>query len=206
MVQLMTSDQMIAIAEGIGIHLEDAPTSIANLYAWTDPDRHVLYVGKASSKRRHDEEQRWRSLDNRSEIVSGFVALLAENDAQPHPLRYDPADFDPAPLTRHVGTEGWEGKAIDTVLERCRRQDGAPTVEEVEQILVRLHVRTGRLIGNSQFASQWETPIGSFTDTVAALAADAARSTGILPARTIVATEGIEAAESGGVRDSQPAQ
>lgn len=204
MVQLMTSDEMIAIAQGIGIHLEDAPTNAANLYAWTDPDQHVLYVGKASSKRRHDEEMRWKSLDYTSEIVSGFVALLAENDARQRPLRYDPSTFDPAPLAQHVAAEGWKGKAIDTVLERCRRQDGAPTVEEVEQILVRLHVRTGRLIGNSQYASQWETPIGSFTDTVAVLAADTARSTGILPARTVVATQGIDASESDGAPDSQP--
>ena len=202
----MTIDQMIAIAAGAGIRLEDAPPETANLYAWTDPELHILYVGKASSKRRLDEEGRWKSRDHTNEIVSGFVALLAENDAQPHPLRYDPAAFSPASLTRHVRAEGWEGKAIDTVLERCQRQDGAQTVEEVEQILVRLHVRTGRLIGNSQYASQWETPIGSFTDTVAALAADAARSAGILPARTVVATKGIDAVESGGAPDLQSPQ
>ena len=207
MVQLMTTDQMIAIADGVGIDLADAPLETANLYTWTDPDRRVLYVGKATSRKRHDDEMRWKTdLDHTSQIVSGFVALLVENDAERRTLRYDPATFDPAPLVRHAEAEGWQGAAIDRVLDRCRREDGAPTVEEVEEILVRLHVRTGRLIGNSQFASQWETPIGSFTDTVAVLAADAARSNGILPARTTVATEGVDAVETDGTHESPQAR
>lgn len=206
MAQLMTIDQMTAIAAGAGIHLEYAPPEAANLYAWSDPDQHVLYVGKASSRRRHDDEQRWKNLDHTNRIVSGIAALLSENDAQPHHFRYGPAAFDPAVLAQHVKAEGWEGNAIDSVLERLRDESGAPTPEEVEGILVRLHVRTGRLIGNSQYASQWETPIGSFTDTVAVLAADAARATGVLPARTVVATEGIDAVETGGSSDSQEVQ
>lgn len=206
MAQLMTIDQMIAIAAGVGIRLEDAPPETANLYAWTDPELHVLYVGKASSKRRLDDEQRWKGLDHANRIVSGFATLLSENDAQPHYFRYEPADFDRAMLTQHVRTQGWEGNAIDSVLERLRDEGGAPAPEEVEGILVRLHVRTGRLIGNSQYASQWETPIGSFTDTVAALAADAARATGVLPERTVVATEGIDAVETGGYSESQRAR
>jgi len=192
----MTSDQMIEIVDGAGIRLKDAPIENANLYTWADPDCHNLYVGKASSKKRHDDEMRWKNVDHTREIVSGFVALLVENHAHRRTLRYDPATFDPAPLVQHVEAEGWNGSAIDGVLDRCVREDGAPTLEEVEAILVRLHIRTGRLIGNSQYASQWETPIGSFTDTVAVLAADAARSSGILPARTTVSTEGIDATDS----------
>lgn len=180
MAKLMTSDQMIDIATGVGIHLADAPTATANLYTWTDPEGHNLYVGKARSKKRHADEAMWKTRDHTTEILSGITALLSENDAMSRPLFYDPASFDPELLQRHVTTEHWEGGAIDSVLERLRRTDGAPTVEEVEQILVRLHIRTGRLLGNSQFASQWETPIGSFTDTVAVLATDAARRSGIL--------------------------
>jgi hypothetical protein len=42
--------------------------------------------------------------------------------------------------------------------------------EQVEKLLVRIVVRYGVPIGNSQFASQWEKPIGTVPDTLAALA------------------------------------
>lgn len=193
MALLMTSDQMIDIAKSAGIQLHDEPTSTANLYTWTDSEGNNLYIGKAASTRRHDDEAYWKTLDHTTKIYSGIVALLSENNAKSRPLRHDPAMFEPGPLQHHVEQEGWAGGAIDSVLERLRQPDGAPTTEEVEQILVRLHIRTGRLIGNSQFASQWESPIGSFSDTVAVLAADVARHSGILPFRTAVATAGVEA-------------
>jgi hypothetical protein len=84
--------------------------------------------------------------------------------------------------TTSLGTNGAAG-AINLVLSRLK-EETPPTVEEVEQILVRTHIRTGRLIGNSQFASQWETPIGTYPDTLAALVADAARTLNIIPQRT----------------------
>lgn len=192
MAKLMPIEQLIKIAAGAGIVLEKAPIDEANLYVLVDPDGNDIYIGKADSKYRHNEEDRWKDLDYIHRVVSGFTALVAENDAQRHPLHYDPETFVPSRLKTHIDAEGWSGRGIDTVAARLDQQT-PPTPEEIEQILVRTHVRTGRLIGNSQFASQWEGPIDSFTDTVAVLAVDAARTSGVLPSGTTVATEGIDA-------------
>jgi hypothetical protein len=200
MAKLMDFEQLIKITAAAGITLDEVPIEDANLYVLVDPGGEDIYVGKSASKRRHNEEEQWKkNLDYEQEIVSGFVALAAENNTQRRPLRYDPEKFDPSKLKMHIAAERWSGAAIDTVVERLDEKI-PPTPEEVEQILIRIHIRTGRLIGNSQYASQWETPIGAFTDTVAVLAADAARISGVLPRRTTVATEGVDAAEGVGSR------
>ncbi|MEH0110357.1 hypothetical protein V6N00_11650 [Tersicoccus sp. MR15.9] len=183
MAKLMTIDELVAIASGAGITLVRAPRESANLYVWVDQQGHDLYVGTAASVKRYRDEERFAGLDHEQDIVSGFVALVAENEAEQEPLSNDPAAFKPSVLRDHVIAESWSGPAIDGVVERLARGE-APTVGEVEQILIRIHIRTGRLIGNAQFASQWEAPIGSFADTVAALATDAARVSGVLPRRT----------------------
>lgn len=183
MVQLMTIDQLLNAAAAVGIHLEDATVDDANLYVITDPEGINLYIGKAASKRRHLEEDSWKEMDYESQIISGFPILAAENDAQRRPLFYSPDRFDGTKLRDHITRHEWSGGAINLVLSRLK-EETPPTVEEVEQILIRTHIRTGRLIGNSQFASQWETPIGTYPDTLAALVADAARTLNIIPQRT----------------------
>ena len=183
MVQLMSIDQLLNAAAAVGIQLDDTTVDDANLYVITDPQGINLYIGKAASKRRHLEEDRWKEMDYENNIVSGFPILAAENDAQRRPLFYSPDRFDGKKLQDHITKHDWGGGAIDLVVSRLKEQ-APPTVEEVEQILVRTHIRTGRLIGNSQFASQWETPIGTYADTLAALVADAARMRGIIPQRT----------------------
>jgi hypothetical protein len=183
MAQLMSIDQLLNSAAAVGIHLEEATVDNANLYVITDPEGINLYIGKASSKRRHLEEDTWKEMDYETEIVSGFPILAAENDAQRRPLFYSPDGFDGKKLRDHITQHEWSGGAINLVLSRLE-EEAPPTVEEIEQILIRTHIRTGRLIGNSQFASQWETPIGTYPDTLAALVADAARTLGIIPQRT----------------------
>lgn len=184
MVQLMSIYQLLKATAAVGIHLEKCDDfDSGNLYVITDPDGINLYIGKAASKRRHLDEDRWKELDYEREIVSGFPVLVVENDGVRHPLRYDPKQFDGQTLSDHISKHGWSGGGIDKVNDRLRN-DVPPTVEEIEKILVRTHIRTGRLIGNSQFASQWETPIGTYSDTVAALVADAARVHGIIPQRS----------------------
>lgn len=183
MAQLMTIDQLCSATAAVGIRLDDSTVDDANLYVITDPEGINLYIGKAASKRRHLEEDSWKEMDYESEIVSGFPILAAENDAQRHPLFYSPDRFDGTKLRDHITQHEWSGGAINLVLSRLE-EETPPTVEEIEQILIRTHVRTGRLIGNSQFASQWETPIGTYPDTLAALVADAARTLGIIPQRT----------------------
>lgn len=178
--QLMTIDQLKGVAAGAGILLADAPLQEANLYVLVDPEGNDLYVGKAASKVRHLNEERWKTLEYIDEIRSGIVSLMVENEARRRALRYDSGSFDASKLKTHISAYRWSGGAIDTVLERLIDEGGSPTVEEIEEILVRIHIRAGRLIGNSQFASQWETPIGSFTDTVAALAVHAARISGVI--------------------------
>ncbi|SMQ66974.1 hypothetical protein SAMN06295909_1381 [Plantibacter sp. VKM Ac-1784] len=183
MAQLMRLSQLRSIAEAGGITLLDHPIDTANLYALVDPNDDVLYIGKAASKRRHLEEESFAGLDYEYGNVIGFAALVTENDASRRPLRYDPDTFDPATVFTYIAAESWAGPAIDRVVARLKA--GAfPSASEVEEILIRIHVRTGRLIGNSQFASQWETPIGSFEDTIAVLAAGAARMSGVLGRHT----------------------
>lgn len=170
----MKIDQLISIAAHAGIALAVEPVTTANLYVLIDEDRNDLYVGKAASKARHENEDRWKSIDHKLGIFSGFVALAAENNAERIPLRYKSDEFDPLKLAAVIDTEEWKGGAIATLLDRLD-EGRPPTAEEVERILVRIHVRMGCLIGNSQYASQWEGPIGSVTDTIAALAIDSHR-------------------------------
>ncbi|MGY5766566.1 hypothetical protein ACXET9_15370 [Brachybacterium sp. DNPG3] len=180
MAPVLRFEDLLAIARTVGIALEEAPPEDANLYVIVDDQDVDLYVGKAASVRRHAEEKRFSNLDHTREILSGFVALWRENSARSRGLSYDPAAFDPTAALAIIAREGWGGGACDGLGERHRIAQ-APTVEEVEKVLVRIHIRAGRLIGNSQFGSQWESPIGSYTDTLAALAVDAARTAGILP-------------------------
>lgn len=182
MAKLMLIDQLLKATAAIGIYLEDTDYDTANLYVIVDPDGINLYVGKAASKRRHLDEDKWKELDYENNIVSGYPALIAENDAQRRPFLYNAEKFHGQSMRDHIVKHKWGGTAINTVVNRL--DEGiSPTVAEVEKILVRTHIRTGRLIGNSQFASQWETPIGTYSDTVAALVADAARTLGIIPQR-----------------------
>lgn len=185
MAKIMKVDDLRLIAEGAGIELVSVDLSDeahANLYVMVDSELNDLYVGKAASIRRHLEEDAWKSLDYECRIVSGFVALMGENDASRWPLSYSPESFDGTKLLSHINAEQWHGKSIDLVIGRLTNAE-PPTLEEVEQILIRIHVRAGCLIGNSQFGSQWEGPIGSFCDTMAVLATDAAYAAGVLPPR-----------------------
>jgi hypothetical protein len=184
MVQLMSIVQLLKATAAVGIHVEECEDlDSSNLYVITDSAGINLYIGKAATKHRHLEEDRWKELDYEKNIVSGYPVLVAENEGVRHPLRYDAGNFDGKALKDHISTHGWFGSGVDTVMDRLT-DDSPPTVQEVEQILVRTHIRTGRLIGNSQYASQWESPIGKYSDTVAALAADAARVHGIIPRRS----------------------
>lgn len=194
MVQLMSIDQLLESAAAVGIHLEQDTVDNANLYVITDPAGINLYIGKAASKRRHLEEDSWKELDYEANIVSGFPILAAENDARRHPLAFKPSDFHSERLQQHITKFKWSGKGIDLVQGRISSHT-PPTVEEIEQILIRTHIRTGRLIGNSQYASQWENPIGTYADTVAALVADAARVYGIIPQRTDRGSQVIDASK-----------
>ncbi|GAA1491000.1 hypothetical protein [Brachybacterium sacelli] len=171
MVKLMTVDELIKTAEAAGIPLVPALAKECNLYAITDPEGNCLYVGQSASKsgRRVLDEISYRREDPTTAIRSGIVALLVENHGSHHPWRFDPDPFDASRLKAAITDQAWEGGAIDVVKKRLD-SGTPPKLGEVEEFLVRSHIRTGCLIGNSEFASQWDGPIGKFADTVAVLA------------------------------------
>ncbi|HWV50741.1 MAG TPA: hypothetical protein VN035_14925 [Microbacterium sp.] len=179
MVKLMKIEELRSAAELVGIKLEDAEIETSNLYALVDPEGNNVYVGKAASKARHLYEDAAGFEDYSRRTYSGFVAMMYENETSRRPLFYDPAQFDAGSLLGLLESHEWSGKPIDMVRERIAT-DMAVTVEEVEQILIRIHIRAGRIVGNAQFASQWEGPIGSFTDSVAAVAVYAAARNGTI--------------------------
>lgn len=188
MAHVLPAAHLIKIAHAVGIPLSESVDSNSNLYLIVDDQGNDLYVGKAASSKRHREEDGWSSMDHTKSILSGFISLWRENNARRLCIDYDDGAFDPAAALSIIEREGWGGGAIDSA--RARLEDGeAPTVEEVEEILVRIHIRAGRLIGNSDRASQWEKPIGRFADTMAALAVDAARDSGLISTLPPVGTD-----------------
>lgn len=185
MVRLMHVDKMTSIAALVGIDLkyygclasDSQYFDEINLYVLTDPQGLNLYVGKAASGRRHLEEDRFKYLDPDKSIVSGYVHLVQENNAQRHGFRYDPSWFNVEMARKAL--EYWEGKAFKNAIGTLQR--GSPSVDTIERILIRIHIRAGCLIGNSRDASQWESPIESFHDTMADTAVAAAKRSGLLP-------------------------
>lgn len=192
MAKLMTVDELIVIARRGGINLErDVDESRENLYVYADPEGNVLYIGRAASHVRGRNEVRIAEEGYTERLGVGFSALITENNATRHRFRYEPESFDPKSILQEENQ--WSGRAITPVLERLNNGE-APTIAEVEQILVRIVVCTGRLIGNSQYASQWEGPAGKFENVIAVLAAFYAREHGDLPRGT--ALDAPDAAEA----------
>lgn len=179
MVKLMKIEELRSAAELVGIKLEDAEIETSNLYALVDPEGNNVYVGKAASKARHLYEDAAGFEDYSRRTYSGFVAMMYENETTRRPLIYDDVTFGSDALCALLEEHEWSGSSVDALRERLDA-GVPPTVGEVEQILVRIHVRAGRIVGNSQFASQWEGPIGSFSDTVAAVAVNAAHARGVI--------------------------
>lgn len=168
MVATLSVDALVVAAARVGVTLN--PTvSGGNLYVWHTPEGEVVYIGKSASNKRTSDEIRWSNKDPREGIYSGIMTLLRANKAQLQPLMFLPEEFDSSAWRRLADT--WEGPIIASLREDLA--DRALTVEEVEVLLVRICVRYGIPIGNSQFASQWENPIGTSTDTLAAMSVHA---------------------------------
>ncbi|MFE2955085.1 hypothetical protein [Nocardia tengchongensis] len=155
----------------VGVELQ-LVTEGGNLYLWHTPapEYALLYTGKAASDTRTRQEQTWKDNDDPNiEILSGIITLLRVNRGALQLFRYVPDTFDANRWKVIRDKHGWEGKALDNL--EAALPDGTPLpATEVEKLIVRIAVRYGVPIGNSQFASQWETPIGSISDTLAALA------------------------------------
>lgn len=171
MVATLAVPALIEAARRIGVELHKV-NSGGNLYVWHTPapEEAVVYIGKSASDKRPNEERGWRnSLDPKAEIVSGIVSLLGVNQAVPQHLHYDPDTFDASKWRNLRDSDSWSGAAFD-YLDRALPLGAQLSAAEVEQLLVRIAVRYGVPIGNSQFASQWEDPIGTKPDTLAVLA------------------------------------
>jgi hypothetical protein len=171
MVASLTVSTLIKAADRIGVKLHMV-NSGGNLYVWhtPTPEEAVVYIGKSTSDKRLNNERGWQDgLDPKAEIVSGIVTLLRVNQAVPQALRYDPNTFDASKWRDLRDKDNWSGEGLDNL--NMALPPGAILPEaQVEELLVRIAVRYGVPIGNSQFASQWEKPIGSVPDTLAALA------------------------------------
>lgn len=190
MVKLMTIDELVKIAACVGIVLEPVDdVQRENLYVYaTKDEQHIVYVGKneAQSKRSREYiETVLSTADYKNFTESGFAALIQENNAKRHSFRYDPAAFDPTMLRSHV--DRWYNITIDRIKEEIDGGTFSLSVAEVERILIRMHVCTGRLIGNSHNAGQWEANVAERHNYIAVIAADVARAAGILPEDTVLA-------------------
>jgi hypothetical protein len=171
MVTTLAVPTLIGAASRIGVDLHKVNDG-GNLYVWhtPPPEEAVVYIGKSASDKRLNEDQGWRDgLDPKAEIVSGIVTLLRVNRAVPQHLRYDPGTFDASKWRNLRDRDSWSGPGLD-YLDKALPPGAMLSEAEVEQLLVRIAVRYGAPIGNSQFASQWEGPIGSAPDTLAAMA------------------------------------
>lgn len=164
----MDFDQLVNAAARVGVVV--TPTEVSdNLYVWHTPEREVVYIGKSASSSRTRNETKWRGWNPRERIYSGIVSLLSVNNALLQPIRYEENKFDAARCLSQIEADRWSGSAVDTL--RAYLAEQSPTAQDVEKLLIRICVRYGVPIGNSQFASQWETPIGSPMDTMAAISA-----------------------------------
>lgn len=183
MLPLMNFNELIQTAALAGITLSSSDIAHANLYVICDQAGHNLYVGKANSRRRHVEEEQFPQRFNRkTTIVSGFLHLVEENQAERKPLLFDPLNFDRTKLDSLITKYRWSGDAISTLQSFLSTELLTPSL--VEEALIRIHVRAGKLIGNSQHGSQWENPIGKPMDTIAAIAVDEAWNEAVLRSST----------------------
>ncbi|MEX0158621.1 MULTISPECIES: hypothetical protein [unclassified Microbacterium] len=195
MVKLMNVNQLVKIAADAGIKLEPATPDTENLYVYAvdeenPEDQHTVYVGKSTDRSRSLTESRVQARAYIDTIGLGFSALVVENNATRHSFHFDPSAFDPTAILGQIESREWAGRSIDALklrLDAHTPETPALSRDEVEALLIRVHVNTGRLTGNSEFASQWEASNDRIPNLAAVLAVDIARHNGTLPLGTEVA-------------------
>lgn len=173
MIATLSVDKLLDAAARVGVLLTQTETE-GNLYIWHTSGREVVYIGKSASDKRVNDERKWRNLDPRDQIYSGIVTLLRANHAELQPLKYDPDEFEAARWRTLVEADQWSGAAILALQNDLATRPLTPA--EVETLLIRIGVRYGTPLGNARDASQWENPIGSTTDTLAAITVYADRN------------------------------
>lgn len=162
-----TVEELIRYADHIGCRVETSDTP-SDLYALVTPppDGHVLYLGKDESAlgRRAANEARWAELDPEKWELSGIITLIRRNNGKHVHLALKGFDVQKA----LESGKDWGGD-----IPALTADDFVWTVQETEKLLIRIAVRLGVPIGNSQFASQWEYPIGKMHDRLAVWAVTA---------------------------------
>ena len=195
MVKLMNLNQLVKIAGDAGIFLEPVTPESENIYVYAVDvekieEQHTVYVGRSTDRSRSVTETNVQGQDYVDRIGVGFSALIVENDAKRHSFRFEPATFDPAPILDQIDRREWEGRSIAKLKELLTDhspESPAFSRDDIETFLIRVHINTGRLIGNSAFASQWEATVGRLPNVAAVLAADIARHNDTLPWGTGIA-------------------
>ena len=194
MVKLMTVDELVNIAACVGIVLESVDNvKDENLYLYATEDKqHIVYVGKNEAEdklARLNVETVLSTAEYKRRTQSGFASLIQENNAKRHSFKFDADTFDPSELDERIKAEEWSGGAFNSINRELADGTFTLSVADVEAILIRIHVCTGRLIGNSQHASQWEHSAERRHHAIAVLAADVARQTGVLDVEVVAAVE-----------------
>ncbi|WP_114906828.1 hypothetical protein [Ornithinimicrobium murale] len=156
----ITVPEMIEYSSNAGVTISVSEEA-NDLYAMvSQPGEHIVYLGKdeSASRRRAANEKKWAELDPEIFELSGIIALQRRNNTRHAHLSLD--GFDAAKAIE-------AGKLWNVDIPELADPDFVLTTVLVEQFLVRIAVRLGVPIGNSQFASQWESPIGSLPDRLA---------------------------------------
>lgn len=155
----ITVPELARYARHVGITIE-ASQNPRDLYALADPGGHVLYIGKdeSATRTRARNESAWGELDLEKLEVSAIAALIRRNQASHTHLHF--AGFD-------AGKAIEAGREWDVDSPELADPNFTLSVPDVEKTLIRIVVRLGVPVGNSQFASQWETPIGTLWDRLA---------------------------------------
>lgn len=157
---------------GFNLELVEEESALGDLYLWVTEENQVVYIGADKNGKRWKNELRWKNEYSRSQISSGFLAMVAENNCHPMRLSYARGGFDAQVLISLINEYEWEGRYIDRLLEELEN-GWVPSFLQVEEFLIRAAVRGGKLIANTSHASLWESYLGRLTDTMAAIVVNA---------------------------------
>ncbi|WP_237209517.1 hypothetical protein [Rothia nasimurium] len=153
---------------GFTLEVIEDESVLGDLYLWVTEENQVVYIGSDKTGRRWKNELRWKNEYLRHQISSGFLAMVAENNCHPVRLSYARGSFNSQAIISLIDEYEWNGSYIDSLLKEL--EDGwVPSFLQVEEFLIRVAVRGGKLIANTAHASLWETCLGRLSDTMAAI-------------------------------------
>lgn len=178
----ITTDKLLEGMASVGLPLLRAAQGAGNLYIWTSrggsSEGHPIYIGKSTDvrRRRVRNETGWAEGFDRLRLAdssrSVIATTLAVHEAHAIELTWDAAKIDLAKMRTAYSSSGLTGepaKKIEYLLGES--PPWAIPVGLMEKLLIRAVLHTGTVIANSQYASQWEGPIGEETDALGRLVA-----------------------------------